>query len=923
MAGLNDAQVENLLKTYRQLNVELQKYKALQEGQEKNSPAWKQTQSSINAVKDSMYKLESEASKYNDTTKKLNTEFEVSRKQLAALTNEMANLLAQGKGNTQEFQDLAKRAGNMKDALDDARKVVQGMSSDFKGIDFAIGTVNTLSNAFVAYKGVAQLAGVSTDGLEKTMQKIIVVMTTMNAIQQLVTKLKERDRIVTIAQTAVQYLQTTATKIATAATVGFGAALKAALPIIGLVTAGIAAGVAIFKLFSGEAINAETIINNYKNALDKLNNSYNSFNSQIDQTIYKLKLKGADQKTIDDLEIASANTVIKKNEERFGSVENLNNLIIEQNNIITNTKKSTDEVNIAIARRDILEKALNQTVTAQNKILEINNKRKAEEAKKAEESARKAEELIKAEAERLKTIHKLNLEYNSLYRTLNTNFSDGTTILDGYNNTILELKNSLKEFIEIKNIKGVNADGLIEILSGLDYTNYEEYFKILKNNLNLDSITFNEFKNKLISIAITTKNLNKELDKNYKEFNENILSYHYETFDDMNYQNKKRYETELKNLNDYNEKYGLSNEEYLKLRNRIQNEYDINAYEIRLKLTGDEFKFIEKKRNEELLVSKNNFNEKIALEQIAYIDNIEIEKQRYKKHIDFIKKTVTSDEVKSKLIEDATSEHNKNIEKLEEDRKTNINNIKQNELEFNKKLEEEYYQSAINIAQQTFSIINELQNAQSQNRIDNIEREQRALEQQHKLGLYSEQEYTKKVIENQNKLDNEKRKLAQRQAISQKLQGIFNAGISTANAIMSTLAQFGVPAGVPLAAIAGAIGASQIAMIASQPLPKASKGGLLHGASHANGGIPIEAEGGEAIINKRSTSMFKPLLSAINEAGGGVKFANGGLIDNTVRKQVNSTNDIIAGIQNQPIYVSVEEIRRVDNRFVNIIENNQ
>ena len=61
-------------------------------------------------------------------------------------------------------------------------------------------------------------------------------------------------------------------------------------------------------------------------------------------------------------------------------------------------------------------------------------------------------------------------------------------------------------------------------------------------------------------------------------------------------------------------------------------------------------------------------------------------------------------------------------------------------------------------------------------------------------------------------------------------------------------------------------------------------GGMINGNSHANGGVPFsvdgqlgfEAEGGEAIINKRSTQMFAPLLSAINEAGGGVAFERGG-----------------------------------------------
>jgi hypothetical protein len=63
-----------------------------------------------------------------------------------------------------------------------------------------------------------------------------------------------------------------------------------------------------------------------------------------------------------------------------------------------------------------------------------------------------------------------------------------------------------------------------------------------------------------------------------------------------------------------------------------------------------------------------------------------------------------------------------------------------------------------------------------------------------------------------------------------------------------------------------------------------TRGGMFVGNSHANGGVKfrvggriMEAEGGEAIINKKSTSMFRPVLSAINSYNGnGVKFADGG-----------------------------------------------
>tara|TARA_R110000744_G_scaffold168571_1_gene286283 strand:+ start:13865 stop:17650 length:3786 start_codon:yes stop_codon:yes gene_type:complete len=61
-------------------------------------------------------------------------------------------------------------------------------------------------------------------------------------------------------------------------------------------------------------------------------------------------------------------------------------------------------------------------------------------------------------------------------------------------------------------------------------------------------------------------------------------------------------------------------------------------------------------------------------------------------------------------------------------------------------------------------------------------------------------------------------------------------------------------------------------------------GGMVNGKSHAQGGEKfkvggrvVELEGGEAVINKRSTAMFKPQLSQMNVAGGGRKFADGGM----------------------------------------------
>jgi hypothetical protein len=52
------------------------------------------------------------------------------------------------------------------------------------------------------------------------------------------------------------------------------------------------------------------------------------------------------------------------------------------------------------------------------------------------------------------------------------------------------------------------------------------------------------------------------------------------------------------------------------------------------------------------------------------------------------------------------------------------------------------------------------------------------------------------------------------------------------------------------------------------------KGGLLNGPRHAQGGMMIEAEGGEAIMTRGAVTMFAPMLSAMNQMGGGTSFGN-------------------------------------------------
>ncbi len=106
-----------------------------------------------------------------------------------------------------------------------------------------------------------------------------------------------------------------------------------------------------------------------------------------------------------------------------------------------------------------------------------------------------------------------------------------------------------------------------------------------------------------------------------------------------------------------------------------------------------------------------------------------------------------------------------------------------------------------------------------------------------------------------------------------------------------------------------------------------TEGGMFKGASHANGGVKFavggrihEAEGGEAIINKRSTAAFRPILSAINSYNGnGVKFAEGGLLSTgekfAMGGELRSVQSMISGGGTQRVVLVESDVTSTQNRI--------
>ena len=109
-----------------------------------------------------------------------------------------------------------------------------------------------------------------------------------------------------------------------------------------------------------------------------------------------------------------------------------------------------------------------------------------------------------------------------------------------------------------------------------------------------------------------------------------------------------------------------------------------------------------------------------------------------------------------------------------------------------------------------------------------------------------------------------------------KAAAVAQATINTYTAATAALDDAPVPFNFVLAATTIAAGLQNINKILTVQEPQLAQGGMVGGyGTGTSDSVSARLSKGESVINARSTRMFKPLLSAINEAGGGRSFASG------------------------------------------------
>lgn len=251
------------------------------------------------------------------------------------------------------------------------------------------------------------------------------------------------------------------------------------------------------------------------------------------------------------------------------------------------------------------------------------------------------------------------------------------------------------------------------------------------------------------------------------------------------------------------------------------------------------------------------------------------------------------------------------------------------------KIAQEKAASVVDMAQQALGAIQtitgaveEQENAEMEKYLADNETKKEALKDRLDSGLITQAEYDNQVANLDKEQEKKKKELDLKQAKRQKAMAIMNATLNAAGAIIASLAQSPVaigpipnPAGIASLALATATGIAQIAAAAATPLPKASRGMLISGPSHAQGGTLIEAEGGEAIINKKATSRFLPILSRINQSTGGIPlYGSGGIVGDAQIEKAAASQQAADAMANTPIYVTVVDINEGQERMAKVVE---
>jgi hypothetical protein len=872
--------------------------------------------------------------------------------------------------HSKEFEELAQRAGELTDKIGDINDAIKRTASDTSKLDNVIDVAKTATAAFGLWKGVMTEFGFETKGAEEAMQDLMGAMTIIQSLQTLSETLQSTSASAKLLQTAMKLTGaemlinqanamkatvanetlTKAQKVGTLATQGFSMAMKAIpfMLVIGLIATlvthwddlvgwidktipglkgvggamnGLKAVVmglgkailnwltnpivtfakVIKKVFSGDFKGAiDEAMNGLKNQFKGTADAFNKgFKEQVNRGQEEITQKQAKEEA-KRLEHQGKMIEKQKNADGTYTKEFIKNKEAQFEAQKKMYKKGSDEYNKVLEDEVAWNREKNSAIESANKKTSAATikeyKKQQEELKKLTEELEKARIKLEADAnkaieeDRKKALEEAKKAAKELENAKKAE-ADATlrlnlAIIDSEKNKAQEQVDAAKEILKAKPF---DQKALKEYQAGMERLYKLELERIELNKKANDKKALDDLTNKLKEAGVQFEDINDLLDTSkgkYKDLTE-AQQLMIDTYFKGIEENAVKAQTEVDKLQKKMSNSGTS----------------VSAgSESKKKQSGNRFKSYDGKGKGGASVDWDEVGTYIQDLDEAFIQPFQAFGDAIGAMMD-----VAIEEAEAKL-EEAEELHDKAVEKVEESQ-DRITELRDKMKDSSGAQLEQYKQQ---MAEETMLL------------------QQREAEERR---LAKEKEKREQELEKEKK---KKRKLELKQQL-------VDATVSGALAVVNGLATKPfLPLGIAMGALAATATAIQIAAISKQ-LSKLADGAILGGKPHSQGGIKIpqmgvELEGGEAVINKKSTAKYLPLLDRINAEGNGGKhtlmqtannirkFADGGVmnyqrIDDNFKTLDVSRNieSAIGNINFQP-KVSVVEIARGINNLTQVRE---
>lgn len=716
--------------------------------------------------------------------------------QLRAMREELQRMEDSGQFGTKAFTDLAIAAGQLEDQIGDTQQRIRILSSDTQGLDAVMSAGDGLAGSFYIATSAAEVFGDDMEGLQQAFYKVQAAISIVSGTQQVWNALNKESAINVVLGTKLSNLdavakakQAVAAGTATVAQRALNAAMKANP--MGVILTVMTALVGVFMLFSDKIeVFGKRMRNAFDGFLGKISKSYKHA-SDLKRTLEELeRVSTITGKALDNWAIVNEQNLAKL------SKAEANEMNAAKKRHASSLEMNKIELKYLEKRRDVAIDYANKAIPTIQKEIDLQKRAIEDQKKRVKDFAAGSSKRLEEE----KKLADMETQYYDLVReqmSLDEMRTSAKQAVTEKEQEIADLRISMEKEAQ-QGIINAMREGKEKELAQLELNYKEEQLAAKGNNKLLTALKDKYEKDKA------------DIEKNWaNRTNEALVErLRLESEADRTNLDKKEqfYRAEAEAKVQALDKMKMTEQEYENAVTEIYTDLDnnltsldeeranrlIQSYSTSLAKAEDE---VEKARagGGGVLTA---LQERLDAQTALYDAQAEQLEAQYRAGL------ITFEDYEQQKWE---------ITKATTDARV------QYELDSMQAISDGF-QTALGYIQEASDLAFEAIN-------NNIQAQMDALDEEYTTDWEEAQKNAKKKYITEEEYEKKKAALEMKQAKFAKAQAMTNIAIQTALSIITTLAQLGAtPWGIAAAAIAGSMGAAQLAIAAAKPLAQYEKG---------------------------------------------------------------------------------------------------